>query len=398
MGPHEDHLASVTTLRKSLGQHVGILQERSRNSQEESYAAKDLVARSMEDSWDRVVLPLASQPHLRHAYLNHMGYVRFGKILEDLDTFAVWLSYRHNQGKANHGQPPRHHPICVVTACVDRIDVKQGEPIPPDKDVVIEGHVSWVGNSSLETTMRLRHSVEAPPALEAKFVMVSLHPCTFKPVPVHPLAASGATEEAIVAEGQTSRATRKAQAKESLLRTPPSPDESRLLHDIFRRTVNEQAHSFKARILPPDTVWMDDLQLKSCHICHPERRNLYNKIFGGYLMRLSFELAWTNARTFSGGSPRILAVDDIMFEKSVDVGSLLYLSSEVCFVQDQLVQIRVHAEVVDVEKSSRTTTNTFHFTFSVDKPVPSVLPRSYAHGMLYLSGKRHFDEAMRHRS
>lgn len=35
--------------------------------------------------------------------------------------FAVWLCYRHNQGAADHGKPPTHHPMSIVTALVDRI-------------------------------------------------------------------------------------------------------------------------------------------------------------------------------------------------------------------------------------------------------------------------------------
>ncbi|CAF4769921.1 unnamed protein product, partial [Rotaria magnacalcarata] len=49
------------------------------------------------------------------------------------------------------------------------------------------------------------------------------------------------------------------------------------------------------------------------------QRNLYNKIFGGYLMRKSFELAWTAASLFAKQSLSTLAVDDIMFERPVEI-------------------------------------------------------------------------------
>lgn len=66
-------------------------------------------------------------------------------------------------------------------------------------------------------------------------------------------------------------------------------------------------------------MWMEETTLRTMHIGHPEvnllaflfssiifflsfflkQRNLYNKIFGGYLMRKSFELAWTTAGLFA---------------------------------------------------------------------------------------------------
>lgn len=52
--------------------------------------------------------------------------------------------------------------------------------MPVDEDLLFEGHVSWVGRSSLETTMRLRSADSGEEFLQAKFVMVALHPATFR--------------------------------------------------------------------------------------------------------------------------------------------------------------------------------------------------------------------------
>lgn len=93
---------------------------------------------------------------------------RFGKILEDLDTFAVWMAYRHNQGpgvelgksnlvKLAHFSilgTPNHPPFIAVTACVDKINL-QNRIIRSDLDIVMSGVVTWVGRSSMEITMHL---------------------------------------------------------------------------------------------------------------------------------------------------------------------------------------------------------------------------------------------------
>ncbi|MGH0188657.1 UNVERIFIED_CONTAM: hypothetical protein FKN15_030863 [Acipenser sinensis] len=149
--------------------------------------------------------------------------------------------------------------------------------------------------------------------------------------------------------------------------------------------------SFRSRVLPPNSVWMEDAKLKGLEICHPQERNIFNRIFGGFLMRKAYELGWANACTYGGSRPHLVAVDDIMFQKPVEIGSLLFLSSQVCYTKTNHIQVRVHTEVFDSQSGKHNTTNIFHFTFCSEKEVPQIVPKSYGESMLYLDGKRHFD-------
>ena len=45
----------------------------------------------MLDSYDMAVIPLGSDPKLRDRYLTLHGGVRIGRLLEDMDIFAVHL-------------------------------------------------------------------------------------------------------------------------------------------------------------------------------------------------------------------------------------------------------------------------------------------------------------------
>jgi acyl-coenzyme A thioesterase 9 len=122
-------------------------------------------------------------------------------------------------------------------------------------------------------------------------------------------------------------------------------------------------------------------------------RNLYNKIFGGFLMRKAYELAWANAEVFGKARPRLCAVDDISFRRPVLIGSLLMLSSQVVYVKDNQMLIRVHAKAVDPIKGSEEMTNDFYFKFSVDPKhatLRNVIPQSYSEAMIYIDGQRHF--------
>ena len=69
------------------------------------------------------IIPLGSQPDFQIRYLNASGHprARFGIILEDLDMFAVYCAFRHNQALGVPMGAPAHHPMLIVTACVDKI-------------------------------------------------------------------------------------------------------------------------------------------------------------------------------------------------------------------------------------------------------------------------------------
>ena len=108
-------------------------------------------------------------------------------------------------------------------------------------------------------------------------------------------------------------------------------------------------------------------------------------------MRQAFELAWTNACMYAKTTPKISVVDDISFKRPVLIGSLLFLSSEVVYVEKNFIQTKVLAQTVDPMTNIRETTNDFYFKFSVDPKInlPQVIPNSYAEAMMYIDGKRH---------
>lgn len=152
----------------------------------------------------------------------------------------------------------------------------------------------------------------------------------------------------------------------SLLKVAPADEERKIVHSLFLNTLDTKydlcwwlvdvcypvpffmAHrcpfsrtvSFRSRVLPPDSVWMEDAKLKGLEICHPQvttqregvrrhfstvpnmfytkrlflagfpgrcltclfsrvqERNIFNRIFGGFLMRKAYELGWANACSY----------------------------------------------------------------------------------------------------
>ena len=106
----------------------------------------------MLDSYDSAIIPLGSDKLVRDRYMSHIGGVRIGRLLEDMDIFAVHLVFKHT---LLPDLPPNatFSPFSIVTALVDRIFV-HGKLVQ-DQDIKLSGHVTWVGRSSAESTLIL---------------------------------------------------------------------------------------------------------------------------------------------------------------------------------------------------------------------------------------------------
>ncbi|KAM9333612.1 acyl-coenzyme A thioesterase 9, mitochondrial isoform 3-T3 [Pholidichthys leucotaenia] len=392
-----NRLREIVGASTNWSDHQQAMAERVSLSSMLAKSQSDLPAKRMKDSFLEVHLPLGSEPQLREKYLTYHNTVRFGRILEDLDSLGVLISYSHTYNPAL-----KRSPLSIVTALVDKIDMRQ-HFIYPDCDIKFTGHVTWVGNTSIEAKMHMSqyHDGAYTSVLDATFVMVARDPQNKRAAYVNPLKPEGPEEEKLFQQGEANKSRRVALSTASLLKVAPTDEERKIVHGLFLNTLDTNTVSFCSRILPPNSVWMEDAKMKGVEICHPQvrrgtatSRNIFNRIFGGFLMRKAYELGWANACAYGGCRPNLVAVDDILFQKPVEIGSLLMLSSQVCYTQGKYIQVRVHSEVFDPLTQQHNTTNIFHFTFASDRDVPSIIPKTYGESMLYLDGKRHFNQTV----
>ena len=171
------------------------------------------------------------------------------------------------------------------------------------------------------------------------------------------------------------RALKQLQRETSLTKVPPSVEEMTLIHELYLECI-KYIHNSESK--PPNFTWMGDTIQNSLTLCMPHDRNIHNFIFGGFLIRLAFELAYGNAVMFARSDVRFLSLDDIVFRKPVPIGSFLALSSQIVYSIDSQFQVSVRADVVNPYENTRDTTNTFYFTFSISPILaPRVMPRSY---------------------
>lgn len=158
----------------------------------------------MTESFAEAVIPLGDQPELRNRYGNFQQTVRFGRLLEDLDTMAVHISYLHNKSQNIVLNGREVSPIVIVTALVDRIEVKD-TAIHVDKNIKLSGFTSWVGKSSSEITMKLEQEL-APGiwnhVLEAKFLVCARDTNNIGSAAMNPMEIVTSEEKAIFELGE----------------------------------------------------------------------------------------------------------------------------------------------------------------------------------------------------
>jgi hypothetical protein len=87
-----------------------------------------------------------------------------------------------------------------------------------------------------------------------------------------------------------------------------------------------------------------------------QHRNTAGRVFGGYLMRVAFELGFSTAYLFSGTHPRFAEVDEVIFHKPVEVGDVVRLRSKVLYTSTpehfDLVRAEAEAEARGERRST----------------------------------------------
>jgi acyl-coenzyme A thioesterase 9 len=351
----------------------------------------------MADSYCEVLLPFRTEPKLAEEYASIYGGIRVGKLLEDLDVLAASIAYIHCDDLD----------LTIVTAAIDRIDLL----LPIDgtlSDVRLRGSVTYVGKSSIEVTISVEtdqtnssnDTVVWELAALAKFILVARTPSGAKSVPVNRLALESEREKEICMRGQQRQEYRRMRLERSLFKHPPAEGEVKLVHEIcmggrMPSVVDDSAFPLKQ-------VPMESTKASSLRICHPQEQNIHGYMFGGYLCREAFELAFATATVFFlGKRPCLKSIDDIVFVHPVPIGSIMDLKAEVIHSRlhegELYACIQVIADIINPDTQSRLTTNTFHFTLThpissfTGTALPAILPNTYVEAMKFLEGKRRVD-------
>ena len=388
--------------------------------------------KTMAQSYTEIVLPFRQDLELREEYVNMFRGLRLGKILEDLDAFAASIAYRHCLPSKAAGISveelfPGQLPLTIVTASMDRMDLLN--PLRPDLDIKMYGNVTYVGKSSMEVTVRVaclgnprsQDEIDTSgqplsesehnwtPLLLCRFTLVAKDPQTGAPVTVPALKPTNNTEKQSIQLGEAKKQRKLAMMHADLRKQPPTSEERLLIHQLYleQQQFMSGTGELQRHLLPENMTPTSDTRVQIVKICHPQERNIHSSIFGGFLMREAFELAYTNATLFIRARPYTIAMDDVAFRKPVPIGSSLFLTSEVTYAEGEphrTFQVSVTAEVIkDINSETREVTNVFHFTFARGDEtmtwgheiaqksfgrVNKLIPLTYGDTMKYLQGRR----------
>uniref|UniRef100_A0A0W0FHL1 HotDog ACOT-type domain-containing protein n=1 Tax=Moniliophthora roreri TaxID=221103 RepID=A0A0W0FHL1_MONRR len=355
--------------------------------------APDLSPRNMHDSYTEFILPFGSSAQLLENYTNASGGIRTGKLMEHLDSLAGSISYKHMLGPGVQTLGKiQERGFYIVTASVDRLDML-GQ-LNPNRDLRLSGQVIYTGRSSMEVLVKMETLTGSSEKQEetimlGRFSMVCRDANTHRARSVNPLKISTPEEQALYSMGEAMKAKRQTNAQRSLSRVPPSSSEAGALHTYYLKYGQQNG------ILDPDLVYMSDTRVENCMLMFPQERNVHQKIFGGYLMRLAYELGFSNASMFSKGHVRFLSLDGISFAKPVPIGSILRLTSYILHSTSSaeypmLIHVGVTANVVDIKTGLEQTTNEFRFTWCKEEgeETRKVVPKTYQEAMLWLEGRR----------
>ncbi|XP_002137234.2 acyl-coenzyme A thioesterase 9, mitochondrial [Drosophila pseudoobscura] len=349
---------------------------------------EELPTRSMLDSHTTVVLPLGSDEYIRERYVNYLGRVRMGRVMEELDMMAVWLCHRHVLLPNLPKDVPL--PYTFVTLLVDKVEFSNIERLKANYDIHLSGHVSWTGRSSMETTIYVQQLADGEyiDVTRALFLMVARNATNTGSAPVNPLKPADETEKAIWKEAEQRQKQRRAAHTESVLNSPPREHEQAIMYNLLKRTTIPDNMDLNRRVLPPKCRWMQDSQQTTMISPFPENRNAQNTIFGGYIMRQAVEISFIMASIYLRGRPILHCISDISFLSPVRVNTFLQMTAYVVYTNKNYVQLMTVAHIWDVQSGEDRTTNIFYLTYKADKIVDEVLPRSYREMLLYVHGRR----------
>ncbi|GAA5967819.1 hypothetical protein JCM3765_001892 [Sporobolomyces pararoseus] len=386
--------SSVPLSMKGLGVYSkdGVVQREEENLEGLEPLPKE---RKMGDSFCLMDLRFSQDDSLREEFVGSFSKVRMGALLEKFDWLAGSSAYQHVLPKGVSVADASKYGFYLVTAAVERMDMlrplyNSDGSVP---DLRLAAHVAYATESSLEVFCRLSTITDAPQEsrtiLIGRFTMVCRSSRGGKHA-VPKLVVEGPEEKEMFEMGRELRETKKKRASKSLERIPPSAEEAAMMHDLFLK--NAPLYERKSAT-PSNIVFMADTRIRSANLMHPQYRNLHNKVFGGKLMSLAYETAYSTACLFARSPVTFVALDELQFAQPVEVGSLLVLDSRVTFSpmvgEHKSFHVSVEAATVDLHSGKKLITNTFHFTFSSDKPLERhVLPRTYRQAMQWLDAQR----------
>ena len=342
-------------------------------------------------SWVEATLPLKTNERMRESMISFIGKkVRYGKLFETIDAVAADVSYKHigMGGKSNEETKD----VVIVTACVDGMIAKSD--IKAEENLTIQAFMTFAGRSSMEIHVNLLQLDEI--VASTQFIMVARdkHGKSWE---VPGLWISNEEEAAEQERGMKRAAQRREKSASSLELQPPRPEEVDVMHSMYlleKQASKSEEHHPRNKV-SQKYMYMKDSVVDSTYVMHKQQRNIHFKVFGGELMKISYEMAFICARCYAGSDKcHFYAIDDINFLKPVSIGAIMDFVGKVIYSNGRYIVIQVDVWELSPDghgRQGKTNQLTYIFQGNDGEELPQVLPQKYEEMVLFVNGKRAFD-------
>ncbi|KAF3125609.1 Acyl-coenzyme A thioesterase 9, mitochondrial [Orbilia oligospora] len=359
-------------------------------AQETKGGLSPLTPKRMTDSYSSYTLEFGKDEWLVDAYVNSTGQLRLGTIFMDLDALAgqfspfpviTETSEPSNAPRMKTGVVAYKHAgegQTIVTAAVDRISLLYHPTSFCDME--LRGMVTWTsGRSSMEISLEVVALEENKTILTCQFTMVALDPVTKKSVLVKTGSRLPSSPKYYFYRSSPNDFACRATAVNPLI--VETAEENRIFArgedpgsgvEMPENIVYDDSGYATSGYISPYVIMDERLfMLTQCSYLGSDGKSYM--IFGGLLLRNSFELAFCCAAAASHSRPRFLSMSPSVFQPAPAGGSR--------------VQIRVDSKVRDVHHSSLRNTGTFTYTFDTEEEF-KVLPKTYGEFVSYIDARR----------
>lgn len=388
----------------------------------------EISEKTRDESFSYLTLPFKDDQWLCDAYINAQGRLRAGNLFQDLDALAGRIAYRH----CSPAEPVN------VTASVDRIYMVKKVDEISKFNFVLAGSVTWTGRSSMEITVRgYAFEGDVPEEisetslphenifLSANFTFVARNPQTHKSFAINRLLPVTESQWLDYRRAESRNNLKKLSAK-NLKVIEPTTEETRLIHDMWKAS---KEFGGLAETLT-NINFMKHSRMTSTLFMQPQYRNRHSyMIFGGYLLKQAFELAYCASAEFSSSGPRFVSLDSTTFKQPVPVGSILTMDATVVYTEHlgakdeeeapfnfklpaknklsansegfllepgTLIQVKVDTFIKKIDDVETKESGSFIYSFFVAKESQgandpgycSVIPQTYSEMMEYVEGRR----------
>lgn len=278
-------------------------------------------------------------------------------------------------------------PHVIVTLLLDYVDYYRMHLINTNEDINICGFVSRTGNSAMEITLYVTQNFCT--VAKAIIIMVARNATNTGPASVNPLKPACEEEQLCNKKAIERHQARKITKIKSGFNIRPTEEEEVLMYELFARTKGKNFNEVD-QPKPPNSCWMSQSYQTTMLHAFPDHRNIYNTIFGGFVMRKATEISYVTACIYSGEAPQIECIMDVGFFSTIGVDSFIKFTAYVVYTYKKYMQIMCTVNAINASNYEQSTTSAFHITVKAKSEVKEVLPSTYQETLWYIGGRKKF--------